>query len=63
MTLDSRAKGNAKEGSDIDLSLKGSQLTHLSQYRALPDHADLRKCMQLLQTPSVELIRTECDVR
>ena len=27
----SRAKGNAKEGSDIDLSLKGSQLTHRHQ--------------------------------
>ena len=27
----SRAKGNATEGSDIDLSLKGSQLTHRHQ--------------------------------
>ena len=27
----SRAKGNAKEGSDIDLSFKGSQLTHRHQ--------------------------------
>ena len=26
-----RAKGNAREGSDIDLSLKGSQLTHRHQ--------------------------------
>ena len=27
----SRTKGNATEGSDIDLSLKGSQLTHRHQ--------------------------------
>ena len=31
MALGSRAKGDAKEGSDIDLSLKGSQLTHRHQ--------------------------------
>ena len=36
-----------------------ARVLSISQHRALPDHADLRKRMQLMQTPSAELIRTE----
>jgi antitoxin (DNA-binding transcriptional repressor) of toxin-antitoxin stability system len=35
----------------------------MAQHRQPPDHADLRRRMAPLQTPSVELIRAERDER
>ena len=53
----SRAKGTAKEGSDIDLSLKGEFLTHRHQLELskvlenllLPYRVDLSVCNSLLK--------------
>ena len=55
----------AEEG-ELVISRRGQPIARvlpMAQHRHLPDHADLRQRMPLLQTPSAELIRAEREER
>jgi len=55
----------AAEG-ELVVSRRGrpiARILPISQHRQPPDHADLRRRMERLQTPSADLIRTERDER